>query len=69
VSKLLEPDFWQMLLLLEPDFWFSLWNKLLEPDFWARWIAIPVVLLLLLALYLGWKIKGGTESSKASRLM
>jgi hypothetical protein len=74
VSKLLEPDFWVTLWnkLLEPDFWVSVWNKLLEPDFLARsWktfssheIAISVVLLLLLALYLGWKIKGGIDDRK-----
>jgi hypothetical protein len=74
VSKLLEPEFWVTLWhkLLEPDFWVSWWNKLLEPDFWARWwkafsapeIAIPLALLLLIAIYLAWKIKGRIDDRK-----
>jgi hypothetical protein len=47
-------------------------SKFLEPDFLVRWwkafsapeIAIPLVLLLLIALYIGSKIKGGIDDEK-----
>ena len=74
MSKLLEPDFWVTLWnkLLEPVFWVSLWNELLEPDFWARWwkafsapeITIPLVVLVLIALCISWRIKGGIDDGK-----
>ena len=62
--------------LLEPDFWMTLWNKLFEPDFWVTvWKAfsapemlIPLIPLLLIALYVGWKIKGGVENGKIKGL-
>jgi hypothetical protein len=74
VSKLLEPDFWVPLWskLLEPDFWVTLWSTFLGFDFWgttrkafsAPEVVIPLVPLLLLATYVGWKIKGGFANEK-----
>jgi F0F1-type ATP synthase membrane subunit b/b' len=57
---------------LQPDFWVALWSKLLEPDFWGTvWkafsapeVVIPLVPLLLIATYVGWKIKGGFANEK-----
>jgi F0F1-type ATP synthase membrane subunit b/b' len=58
--------------LLDPDFWVTLWSKLLGFDFWGTvWksfsppeIVIPLISLLLLATYLGWKIRGGFDDRK-----
>ena len=74
VSKLLEPDFWVAVWskLLEPDFWVTLWSTFLGFDFWGTvWkafsdpeVVIPLVPLLLIATYVGWKIKGGFDTGK-----
>jgi hypothetical protein len=74
VSKLLEPDFWVAVWskLLEPDFWVTLWSTFLGFDFWGTvWkafsapeVVIPLVPLLLIATYVGWKIKGGFDKGK-----
>jgi hypothetical protein len=74
VGKLLEPDFWLALWskLLEPDFWVTLWSTFLGFDFWgttrkaffAPEVVIPLVPLLLIATYVGWKIKGGFANEK-----
>ena len=68
-SKLLDPDFWVAAWskLLEPDFWVTLWSTFLGFGFWgtarkafsAPEVVIPLVPLLLIATYVGWKIKGG----------
>jgi hypothetical protein len=57
---------------LEPDLWVTSWAKLIDPDFWlAAWeafstpeVAIPLIPLLLIALYVGVKIKGAIEAGK-----
>jgi hypothetical protein len=74
VSKVLEPDFWVAIWnkLLDPDFWVTLWSKLLGFDFWGIvWkafstpeVIITLVPLLLIATYVGWKIKGGFDDGK-----
>jgi hypothetical protein len=74
VSKLLEPDFWVAIWnkLLDPDFWVTLWSKLLGFGLWgivwkafsAPEVVIPLVPLLLIATYVGWKIKGGFANEK-----
>ena len=74
MSKLLEPDFWVAIWnkLLDPDFWATLWSKLLGFDFWGTvWkafsapeVVIPLVPLLLIATYVGWKIKGRFDDGK-----
>ena len=74
MSKLLEPDFWVAVWnkLLDPDFWVTLWSKLLGFDFWGTvWkafstpeVIITLVPLLLIATYVGWKIKGRFDDGK-----
>ena len=73
-SKLLDPDFWVAAWskLLEPDFWVTLWSTFLGFGFWgtarkafsAPEVVIPLVPLLLIATYVGWKIKGGFDNGK-----
>jgi F0F1-type ATP synthase membrane subunit b/b' len=73
-NKLLDPDFWMTLWskLLDPDFWMTLWSKLLGFDLWGTvWkafstpeVIITLVPLLLIATYVGWKIKGGFANEK-----
>jgi hypothetical protein len=79
VSKLLDPDFWITTAsgFLDPDFWATVWRKLLDPDFWETvWrafstpeVAIPLIPLLLIALYIGRKTKAvlTPERSKTRR--
>ena len=72
MSKLLEPDFWVAIgnKLLEPDFWVTLWSTFLGSwgtvckAFSAPEVVIPLVPLLLIATYVGWKIKGGFANKK-----
>ena len=74
MSKLLDPDFWVAAWskLLEPDFWVTLWSTFLGFEFWGTvWkafsapeVVIPLVPLLLIATYVGWKIKGGFDKGK-----
>ena len=74
MSKLLDPDFWVAAWskLLEPDFWVTLWSTFLGFSFWGTtWkafsapeVVIPLVPLLLIATYVGWKIKGGFDNGK-----
>jgi hypothetical protein len=73
-SKLLDPDFWMTLWskLLDPNFWMTLWSKLLGVNFWGtvgKAFSTPEVIttlvpLLLIATYVGWKIKGGSDAEK-----
>jgi hypothetical protein len=73
VSNLLDPDYWVTVWnkLIDPGFWVAVWSKLINPDFWlTAWktfsapeVAIPLILLLI-ALYLGVKIKGAIEARK-----
>ena len=74
MSKLLEPDLWVAIWnkLLDPDFWVTLWSKLLGFGLWGTvWkafsnpeVIITLVPLLLIATYVGWKIKGGFDDGK-----
>jgi hypothetical protein len=74
VSNLLDPDYWVTVWnkLIDPGFWVAVWSKLIDPDFWlTAWktfsapeVAIPLIPLLLIALYLGVKIKGAIEARK-----
>ena len=74
MSKLLDPDFWMAVWskLLEPEFWVTLWSTFLGFGFWgttrkafsAPEVVIPLVPLLLIATYVGWKIKGGFDKGK-----
>jgi hypothetical protein len=74
VSNPLEADFWVTMWnkLTEPDFWVAVWGKLIEPTFWVTaWkafsapeVVIPLIPLLLMALYVGWKIKGAIGDVK-----
>jgi hypothetical protein len=74
VDKLLDPDFWMTLgsKLLGPDFWVTMWRKLLDAELWrTMWraffapeVAIPLIPLLLIALYIGRKTKGRIDAGK-----
>jgi hypothetical protein len=74
VSNVLDPAYWVTMWnkLIDPSFWGAVWNKLIDPDFWlAAWkaystpeVVIPLIPLLLIALYLGAKIKGAIEAGK-----
>ena len=74
VSKLLDPTFWATVWskLLDPDFWVTVGSKLLDPAFWVTWwkafsapeVVIPLIPLLLIAVYIGWKIKGRSDDGK-----
>jgi hypothetical protein len=74
VSNLLDPDYWETVWnkLIDPGFWAEVWSKLIDPDFWlTAWktfsapeVTIPLIPLLLIALYLGVKIKGAIEARK-----
>ena len=74
MSNFLDPDFWVAAWskLLEPDFWVTLWSTFLGFGFWgttrkafsAPEVVIPLVPLLLIATYVGWKIKGGFDNGK-----
>ena len=69
----LDPDFWMTLgsKLLDPDFWVTMWRNLLDAEFWrTTWgalsteVAIPLIPLLLIALYIGRKTKGRIDAAK-----
>ena len=74
MSNFLDPDFWVAAWgkLLEPDFWVTLWSTFLGFEFWGTvWkafstpqVVIPLIPLLLIAAYVGWKIKGGFDNGK-----
>ena len=74
MSNVLDPAYWVTMWnkLIDPSFWGAVWNKLIDPDFWlAAWkaystpeVVIPLIPLLLIALYLGAKIKGAIEAGK-----
>jgi hypothetical protein len=74
VSKLLDSDFWITLgsKLLDPDFWVTMWTKLLDAELWrtvwrafsALEVAIPLIPLLLIALYIGRSTKGRIDAGK-----
>ena len=74
MSDLLDPDYWVTVWnkLIDPAFWGAVWSKLIDPDFWVTaWkafstpeVAIPLIALLLIALYVGVKIKGAIEAGK-----
>jgi hypothetical protein len=74
MSKFVDPDFWAALVskIVDPDFWVTMWGKLLEADLWhtiwrafsAPEVAIPLIPLLLLALYVGRKTKGRVDVGK-----
>ena len=74
MSNLLDPDYWVTVWnkLIDPVFWAAVWSKLIDPDFWlTAWktyctpeVAIPLIPLLLIALYVGVKIKGAIEAGK-----
>jgi hypothetical protein len=74
VDKLLDPDFWMTLgsKLLDPDFWVTMWRKLLDAELWrTMWrafsapeVAIPLIPLLLIALYIGRKTEGRIDAGK-----
>jgi hypothetical protein len=74
VDKLLDSDFWMTLgsKLLDPDFWGAMWRKLLDAELWrtvwkafsAPEVAIPLIPLLLIALYIGRKTKGRIDAGK-----
>jgi hypothetical protein len=74
LSKLLDPDFWGTVgsELLDPAFWETVWRKLRDAElsramweaFSAPEVAIPLIPLLLIALYLGRKTKGGVDAGK-----
>jgi hypothetical protein len=74
VDKLLDPDFWMTLgrELLDSDFWATMWRKLLDAELWrtvwrafsAPEVAIPLIPLLLIALYIGRKTKGRFDAGK-----
>ena len=74
MDKLLDPDFWMTLgsKLLDPDFWVTMWRKLLDAELWrTMWrafsapeVAIPLIPLLLIALYIGRKTKGRIDAGK-----
>jgi hypothetical protein len=74
VSKLLDSDFWITLgsKLLDPDFWVTMWTKLLDAELWrtvwrafsAPEVAIPLIPLLLIALYIGRSTKGRIDAGK-----
>ena len=74
VSNVLDPAYWVTVWnkLIDPGFWGAVWSKLIDPDFWlAAWkaystpeVAIPLIPLLLIALYVGAKIKGAIEAGK-----
>jgi hypothetical protein len=71
---MLDPAYWVTVWnkLIDPGFWGAAWSKLIDPDFWlAAWkaystpeVVIPLIPLLLIALYLGAKIKGAIEAGK-----
>ena len=70
----LDADFWMTLgsKLLDPDFWLTMWRNLLDAEFWrTTWgafstpeVAIPLIPLLLIALYIGRKTKGRVDAGK-----
>jgi hypothetical protein len=74
LSKLLDPAFWAMVAseLLDPAFWETVWTKLRDAELWrAVWkafstpeVAIPLIPLLLVALYVGRKTKGRIDAGK-----
>ena len=74
MDKLLDSDFWMTLgsKLLDPDFWVTMWRKLLDAELWrtvwrafsAPEVAIPLIPLLLIALYIGRKSKGRIDAGK-----
>jgi hypothetical protein len=74
VDKLLDSDFWMTLgrEFLDPDFWVTMWRKLLDAELWrtiwrafsAPEVAIPLIPLLLVALYIGRKTKGRIDEGK-----
>jgi hypothetical protein len=74
VDNLLDSDFWMTLgsKLLDPDFWVTMWRKLLDAELWrtvwrafsAPEVAVPLIPLLLIALYIGRKTKGRIDAGK-----
>jgi len=74
VKNPLDVDFWRALgsNLLDPDFWVTMWRNLLDAEFWrTAWgalstpeVAIPLIPLLLIALYIGRKTKGRIDAGK-----
>jgi hypothetical protein len=74
VSKFVDPDFWVTLggKLVDPDFWVTMWRKLLDAELWrTMWrafsapeVAIPLIPLLLIALYVGRKTKSRGDAGK-----
>src|SRR5262249_15961280 len=60
-SKLLDPDFWMTMWrnLLDAEFWRTTWGALSSPE-----VAIPLIPLLLVALYIGRKTKGRIDAAK-----
>ena len=74
MSNLLEPEFWLTMWskLIEPSFWLTVWSKLIDPEFWLTvWktfsvpeVIIPLIPLLLIALYAGSKIKAAVDGGK-----
>ena len=74
MGKLLDSEFWMTLgsKLLDPDFWGAMWRKLLDAELWrtvwrafsAPEVAIPLIPLLLIALYIGRKTKGRIDAGK-----
>ena len=74
MSRFVDPDFWVTLggNLLDPDFWGTMWRKLVDADLWrTMWrafsapeVAIPLIPLLLIALYVGRKTKSGGDAGK-----
>jgi hypothetical protein len=74
LSELLDPDFWVTVgsELLDPAFWETVWRKLRDAELWrAVWkaftapeVAIPLIPLLLIALYVGRKTKSRIDAGK-----
>ena len=70
----LDVDFWMALgsKLLDADFWVTMWRNLLDAELWrTTWgafstpeVAIPLIPLLLIALYIGRKTKGRINAAK-----
>src|SRR5262249_34737130 len=58
--------------LLDADFWVTMWRNLLDAELWrTTWgafstpeVAIPLIPLLLIALYIGRKTKGRINAAK-----
>jgi hypothetical protein len=74
VKNPLDVDFWMALgsKLLDADFWVTMWRNLLDAELWrTTWgafstpeVAIPLIPLLLIALYIGRKTKGRINAAK-----